>query len=646
MNDDAQRYSKPSASMKALAAVTGAVAAIVPYCAPIATIVVHMVRTVQHRRVRCRLDHARRDEGGLETSWVLPWWAWLLGAAAWLIGPTLRGDAPGMARAAFEYGVLWCLLGSSACRIAPRPVHRALADGALLALIAMAAVSVYQAVANGLLPAVTRDIVMPQLPFGPHPLAYPGRVAGWLDHPNLWGVWAVLLGVGVVVLRAHRLVMLSALGLTMIIVVASGSRSALFALFVAMVFIAWFSRSRTQALRMLFIIATPLIAGWVFLSPFGARFDVSSLQFLLSTTEDNAHANLFLSSEDVLDDRSAWLRFGVSVVPGERVAEIEGDDGSSGPIPQVRRTPTSSTPQPSIVTLIKDTDAPDARIYQAVTLHPDTVYTLSAELRPDTSEQRPGLAGWGRRDEASDHDVVNAVIADGALRTSSAGSLAVQSSDVRVGEDGWLAARVTFSYEGSQALTWRVGPTVDQRPSTASIGSQLGVRKLQLSVGDETTAYAPTTLRQRQQRVGVEALAARVDIYRVAIRAIGERPMAGWGDVPLAEVASPGSATRAASVDHAHNVVLDAVVRHGALGLLGVAVVCIALWRAALRVGWEAVALFATLLAVNMADSLFWSLGIVHLCATFIHVGVMDRGNDTDSPGRAVSEETRDTCAS
>lgn len=518
---------------------------------------------------------------------------WGLACVAWCAAPLAAGDAVGFGISLADLATLMLVLEFGRRIASTRRARRATTLGAAVALVGMVAMSATQLALPDTLwrPISTVFETIPGL-YGLDPRAFPGRASGWTFHPNVWGGVAALATIAVITRPWVTLPIGAVSGLSgLVVVMASGSRSALVALGIGTALALLTHRGMTRTLRRRALLASAVAfavaaGAWFVVSPFAWRWDPSSLIGTGKAEATSNLPNLLRSSEDVVADTASWHRVGVDV-----------RSASAGPV--------------RIVRLVKSAASPEARVYQAVTLAPNGTYTVAVELRAGAIDQRHGIAGWGRIDGDAEQSTLNlAHRGEGRWAATAAEDIEILHWEVIALHDGWQRATATFRYMGVEPLVWRVGPTVDQRRSAGSIGTELEVRRLQLVTGVAAPGYSPTHIRSRQRSDTVSALADRVVIYRVAWAGIVDRPWLGWWHTP--DEPPAGAATPHLGTTHAHNLLLDTLYRRGIVGLLALGLVIALGAAAAAAARGPGLALVATLALLNTVDTIFWTLGMVH----------------------------------
>ncbi|MDR9392626.1 MAG: O-antigen ligase family protein, partial [Trueperaceae bacterium] len=254
------------------------------------------------------------------------------------------------------------------------------------------------------------------------------------------------------------------------------------------------------------------------------------------------------------------------------------------------------------------------RLQQLVRLEPGATYTLSGWIDA-TGPTHPGFQGWGtpldRAAEGGDSAppfVLIATWADDGWSASVQGPGRLEGARVLDADATWRRVAATFTYQGTDPLTWFVGFTPDARSEAGTTGRMAG---LQLERSTTAGPYVPGPA-----RTGLSFDYARAPLWSVALRMGAERPLVGWGPDAFADRyarTEPYAAQRTLVPDHPHNLVLWTWVERGALGLAGLALLLAALLGPAVRardLGLLAVA--GAALAVNLFDATLLSGAVLY----------------------------------
>ena len=394
----------------------------------------------------------------------------------------------------------------------------------------------------------------------------------WQSHPATFGHMMVVLSALLAVVVPSPRLRVVALAIGAAGVVLSGAREAMFA-WLAVAFLLRFVGRRATAgtraaewalLAVMFLLASGLLA------PLG----VGRTGFLTSFQPAPADANLFRGTEVV--DGDWWLPLGVSY--SGSTLDVEGMTRSA------------------IIVTKRSTDN-WARLQQVVMLEPEQTYTLSAVLRP-FSEARPGFDGWGLLQGEDGAAHLGTTLTGTRHDARVTGPLTVLSTGALALDDGMVRAQVTFRYDGDRPLAWYVG-VVPDRSNLTNVSTAFA--ELQLTATDVPVPYVPG----RAERGVASLRASRYPIWRDALDAIRARPLLGWGTggLPEAVNALEGDQARLRPIaSHAHNMVLAVWVERGAVGVVGLAALFVALGLRAVQQRDKAAAV--VLLGVLLLNSL------------------------------------------
>lgn len=361
----------------------------------------------------------------------------------------------------------------------------------------------------------------------------------WRANPAVFGhSMFALSSLLAVVVPSPRLRVVS-LALGAVGILASGSREAMFAWLVVAIGLTFLRRRGSRRVRALH---WSLVAVMVFfVSGLGAFVGLGRTGFLTSLVGEPAGANLFRGTEIPAADW--WHALGVEHTASTVIVQGE------------RRTG---------FVLTKTDDEPWSRLQQGVVLQPDTTYTLSAAWSAHEA-LRPGLDGWGVDAPDGPAMVISATRSADGLGVTASGPMRVLDRSLVDIDSGWQRASVTFRYEGERPLVWYAGVVVDR---TTRTGERLTFAELQLTESDTMLSYRPGVA----ERGVTDLRASRLPIWRDAFAAFVAKPWFGWGEGGLPEaVATLHSDDRQLRpiASHAHNMVLDVLVKQGVVGGFG-----------------------------------------------------------------------------
>lgn len=399
------------------------------------------------------------------------------------------------------------------------------------------------------------------------------QAIAWRGSPALFGHTVIVLG-GVIALlaREQRRVAWGALALAALGILVSGSLGAalgwvlLAGLHVARRDAEARQPRRAEALAFVVILlvggAVAPLAGW------------GRLGFLVAPAEQDVQArNLFVGTEipsgDWWDER--WVRVDAAPI------SLAGSDLTA-------------------FTVHKEGSAPWLRLQQRVRLKPGETYTLSGWI--DTGgDNVPGFQGWGRMADGQRTLILEAAWREDGWSGSMFGPGELKGTEVFAEEGAWRRVSATFRVAPDvRPLTWFVGFTPDARERDGGVGRMAA---LQLERGADAGPYEPGVARQ-----GLPFDYARGPLWRVAWRAIQERPLVGWGQGAFADVytdAAPVGEREQIAPGHPHNQVLTTLFERGTLGLLGMTLLLVALFGLAVR--YRDLGLLSLALAVLVANT-------------------------------------------
>lgn len=361
----------------------------------------------------------------------------------------------------------------------------------------------------------------------------------WRANPAVFGhsMFALSTLLAVVVPSPRLRVVSLALGAAGIL--ASGSREAMIAWLIVAIGLMFLRRRGSRRVRLAHWSLVAVMA--FFVSGLGTLVGLGRTGFLTSLVGESVGANLFRGTEIAAADW--WHALGV-----ERASSTVFVQGE-------RRTAFVVT---------KVDDEPWSRLQQGVVLQPDTTYTFSAAWSA-LEAFRPGLDGWGVDDPDERPAVVSATRASNGLDVTVSGPIRVLDRRLTDIGAGWQRASVTFHYEGDRPLVWYAGVVVDRSMRT---GGRITFAELQLTASDTLLSYRPGVA----ERGVTDLRASRLPIWRDAFEAFVAKPWFGWGEGGLPEAVAtmrPDGQQVRPVASHAHNMLLDVLVRQGSVGAVG-----------------------------------------------------------------------------
>lgn len=365
----------------------------------------------------------------------------------------------------------------------------------------------------------------------------------WIGHPNLLA--HVLLVVIIVPLAwsERREISLAAAALGLVGLLLTGSRSGLLGGVVLLTLTAPSLLLRARALLPVALLAG-LVIGFLAFREGATISRFLTLPAMPSSVESSK--NLFAASED-LGNGAVWGRFGVTVDP---LSDQEA-------------------PAEWLVTRTDDTAA--ARPQQFVTLVPERRYVFAAEIQGGR-DAAPGLLAWGA-DEAGASEVRVWLGSHGA-RAEGGGRVEDVVAGSSMLDDSWTRVWVAFTVRGPGPLGLAFGPSPDLASDRPMI--DVSVRALQLEVGEVPSTYVATEAVSGAREAALGEAVARFTHWRVALDGISARPWFGWGyDTFGAYAFTDGRATDRPR--HPHNQVLSSAFEGGAVGVIALACVILAI---------------------------------------------------------------------
>lgn len=441
------------------------------------------------------------------------------------------------------------------------------------------------------------------------------RASGWLVHPNLWAVTIILPSLFLFTSNHKTTFALISILPAVIVVGATGSRTAAMAYLLSVTLMLFNSRLLADlprkglvVLAMLILVITVATSGdnvWLM------RFRLPAISEPHRTSDQS---NLFKSSEVLTF--AAWSQLQVRVQPD--IANI---------------FPTTSK---RIWRIQKTGDSWWARVQQSITLVPKAVYVLSAELQSLTPEATIGLHGIGRSE--IDYAFLKLSRQESTWYTEGDGALEVLSFNIDPLARNWTKTTVTFAYRGQSPLDFNVGPTPDQR--NLNSGATLRVRGLQISEGATNSVYFPTYPTGTDSRTSFGSVHGRLEYFSEAWHGFTQKPLLGWGLNTFGEFyAAPGK-NHPYVVAHAHNLFLQTLFERGLVGTAGLLTLLLGMFFLTAKHNRKVLIVILAVIAANLTDYTFWSSSIAYPLA--IIVGWYAKSPDTLEEGAEGAERTRE----
>jgi hypothetical protein len=405
------------------------------------------------------------------------------------------------------------------------------------------------------------------------------RAAGWLSHPNLWGLTGIIPAIFLFSLPRQLPLAFLNLVPTLTVVISSASRVAAAALALGILGLV-LSRALPRY-RALTIIATllSLTVGSLLLSHnawllrFNPFFDYRNSPNLLRASEDLGYG--------------AWSQLHITAYPS----------WSSILLGSLKRE----------WTLEKTGNFWWARAKQSVPLQPGGYYTWRSELKSGTPGAVIGVHGISEGDE---YVFLNAYRSpDGQWELESAGAIADARLRIVQMQGSWTRLQITFRYVGVQRVALHIGPTPDQRRSDSH--ALLQVRGMQVTQDEIGQNYWPTFAQGADRRASLGTMQGRRSYISTALAGWVSRPIFGWGTGNFEALANGRASGESAGASHAHNLFAHTLFERGLVGFAGLLLLLWGLVRTA-RHSWWALGIIALVLLVNLLDYSFWSAAVFY----------------------------------
>jgi O-Antigen ligase len=401
------------------------------------------------------------------------------------------------------------------------------------------------------------------------------RVFGWRQHPNIWGMQIAGITLLILTLNPPKVWLLASTLSAVIVIVLSGSRTAMvsFLLGFAMLVIPSTMRERRQAFKLILMMSGIFIVS-LFIPSWKQRLTGTLFWLQQPTIQE---INLFASSEQ-LDDM--WQNQKVKLT-------------------------LASKNYPTIWRIEKLSDEPWARLQQQVILFPRQTYTLSGELRSLTTNAAIGFWGSGKTPQSEDTEL-RIFIENTILRTKQNGKLQILSYHKEVLSYDWIRFVVSFQYNGPSTLRWWLGPTPNQHLGPGI----LEVKALQFQKGTYPTFYEST----QPPNLASSNLISRFPAFQVAWSGFLEKPWLGQGvnTFYIYYYNHPPSPNTFIS-SHAHNLFLQTLFERGFLGIVGILIIFSSLLLYSRTFSFFAI-VFCVLVS-NIMDYTLWSASSFYVIA-------------------------------
>lgn len=533
----------------ALAAAAGAAVVILPWAGLVVPLLLAPLRVLSRRS-------------------VLIWVAFVLLAISGVVtGGLDTGFMPLFAIGAVALGAgsaIPVLVGEQSARMFRR--------GALLALGFMAFVSVLDLL-------IGPGAILSLVPGATGGFRVAGRAIGWLDHPNLWAAAALPVSVLLAAWCAHtdRLgEFLLVVGLAAVVILSTGSRSALLGLVAGLVVVvvAWLLRVNPRRARAVIWAGVALIIGAATVVAMSSGWRQRTLALFGAGPPVATSKNLFVSSEDLSDP--VWWK---PVVRVEVEPSARGED--------------------KVHLLDRPGGRWTDRVQQRVRLAPHGQYSLSVEFQPrgaSLNELEPAVIGWGQH-EGGASEIVVVVGPQGALRQSASGELSMDRVDT-VHIEGWTRLEMTFTNLSEASIWLELGIAPQTVDGVGAPAGTLAVRRFQLEEGPVTTAYVGTASPDRRRLQAVSAQETRLRIYQLVLGHALKRPVFGWGANAFVELRNDLQGLAQDMPNHEHSLPLALFLRFGLFGLTALGLTLIAMGGRSLN-AW---AIVVGVMSANLFD--------------------------------------------
>jgi Undecaprenyl-phosphate galactose phosphotransferase WbaP len=407
----------------------------------------------------------------------------------------------------------------------------------------------------------------------------------WDGNAGLFGHTVLALGCLLAILLPSSRFRVLSLALAALGILVSGSREAAIAWVMVAVGLLLIRLRRSQRTH---LIEIGLIAVMVALAAgLGPLFGWGRVGFLVDLLPASASHNLLQGSELMGD---WWDPMGVTV--------------QTGTVSLAGRTLTSYT-------VTKTEPESWRRLQQVVPIQSNTPYVVSVWLRVPQDPIQPGFLGWGQLLEQGESWALTGRFdaEQNTWHVSGSGPGRILEAGIAESEGDWRRVWASFVYEGTDArLYWWLGLAPDLRSSTGATASFAG---FQLEEGEVPTTYAPGSASK-----GLGLRVARFPYWQAGWQGVSERPVWGWGpDVFPAYYRQhwPEGDRLNAIPAHLHNLVLHHLFERGVVGLLGLALLLIALthvaWR---RHDLPLLLVFGALLTANLFDATLLYGGVLY----------------------------------
>lgn len=408
----------------------------------------------------------------------------------------------------------------------------------------------------------------------------------WESNPALYGHTIMTIGALLAVLLPSIRLRLASLGLSALGILVSGSREAAIAWLIVAVALLFVRKQHASAasrwsLAALLVVMLAIAAG------LGPLLGWGRVGFLVDVIPASSSAkNLIQGSEIAVGDW--WDAMGVTVTADEVVLMGE-------PLTSYTVTKTGSESW--------------LRLQQIVPLEPNQSYTVSTWLKPTGAGVRPGVQGWGELAGSNTVFTMTAALDGETLRTSLSGPGTLLGSGIAEQQDAWRRIWVTFRYEGDASpLYWYVGLAPDSREVAGTSARFAG---FQLEPGETLSPYTPGSATR-----GLGLSVARLPYWQAAWQGFLAQPWQGWGQGAFPNFFRQNWPERIKLHEiptHPHNLLLGILFERGLIGLLGLALLLLALSHSAWRqLDLALLIVFAAVFVANIFDYTLFYGGVLY----------------------------------
>lgn len=395
------------------------------------------------------------------------------------------------------------------------------------------------------------------------------RVAGWLEHPNMWGAAALLPITLLLLLTRHAPSRVFVALIGALVVIPTGSRASTMA-FIVLLLIFFLEalpkkgpryRKRVVSKLLIVLLIASSLAGLLLVQP-----------------------RLFSSAIDFI--RMGPQVFTPQVLGAPQALGVEFDEIEPG------------------VVRVESIDSNWwSRVQYPMIIFPNTTYSFSLGLQARNDSGSAGLLGVV---SGSNRLIIRQ---NGRWSAMGEGNLHMIDFVVSQESEEWVELRGTFSWTGKQAARLWIGPTPNMQGG--AIQTNVLFRDFIAIVGDLNSLrdYA-----HNESSLATVEAQARISAYIAGVKGFLEKPWLGQRTMSFQAFYRQNPPTQYTAVPHhAHNALIQSLFDKGMIGTLGL--LCLFLWLALLlkrgitmRGAWL---LLLPVFIVNMFDDTLWSSGAI-----------------------------------